>query len=205
MGNPRVGAVAESTAVSVAESTDVNSDDVQSETVFGRALGKFTGDGVGSMFRAIPDLERLVLTEVLTRLTTVITIKGVDYSVKQAANAFRQLHKLGVAKGKAVCSQLPSWSKDDDSVPAVIDEELYELFIVNQGYVDVKTDENGERNYVGVPCLLKKADVAVYEGIDEAFLELGLNRSRRGSKGYWSEDDIDELVEDIKTRLAELN
>ena len=198
-----------SQTVSVADSTDVADNDV-SVSIFERALGTFTGEGVGSMFRGIPELERLVLTEMVARLESTMEVNGETYTVAQARNAFRALHKQGVETGKRTCSQLPQWAKKSDSPDAeyaetVIDEEIYDIFTVDRGYVDVKSNAEGERDYAGVPCLLREAESRLYNEIDAFIGELGMGRSRRGNKGYWSEYDLDELVTEMKARIAEIS
>lgn len=198
-----------SQTVSVADSTDVADNEV-SVSIFERALGTFTGDGVGSIFRGIPELERLVLTEMVARLESTIEVNGVTFTVSQARNAFRALHVQGIKVGKRTCEQLPTWAKKSDApeteyVETVIDEEVYDIFTVDRGYIDVKSNAEGVRDYAGVPCLLREADSRLYEVIDEFIGELGMGRSRRGNKGYWSEYDLDELVAEMKERLAEIS
>jgi hypothetical protein len=210
MGNPRVGTVAESTAVVTAETVTVTDGDASVITsTFGQASAMFTVDGVASMFESIPEAERLLLTEMLKRLKSKVVVNGVEYSVQQARDAFKELHLDGIREGKRACSQLPSWAKksdgpDAENIPTVIDEEVYDLLTVTRGGIDVKANADGKRDYQGVPCILREADSRLYLAIDEFFLELSFGRSRRGAKGYWSEQSIPELIEKIEARLAEL-
>jgi len=198
-----------SQTVLVADSTDVTGNDVP-VSLFERALGTFTGDGVGSIFRTIPELERLVLTEMVARLESTMEVNGVTFTVSEARSSFKALHVQGVKTGKRTCEQLPTWAKKSDApeteyAETIIDKEIYDIFTVERGFIDVKSNEEGVRDYVGVPCLLRGADARLYNAIDEFIGELGMGRSRRGNKGYWSEYDLDELVAEMKARIAEIS
>ena len=198
-----------SQTVLVADSTDVTGNDVP-VSVFEQGMSLFTGPGVASIFQALPGLELHFLTEVLARLESTTEVNGVTFTVAKARATFKQLHLDGIREGKRTCSQLPTWAKKSDApdveyLETVIDERFYDLLTVTDGKVDVKANEDGVRDYAGVPCLLPKADARLYVAIDEFIGELGMGKSRRGSKGYWSEVDIDELIVDIKARIAEIS
>lgn len=198
-----------SQTVLVADSTDVTGNDVP-VTVFEQGMTLFTGSGVASIFQALPGLELHFLTEVVARLESTVEVNGVTFTVKQARSTFKELHVRGVGQGKRTCSQLPTWAKKSDApeteyAETVIDERVYDLLTVTDGLIDVKADDEGVRNYAGVPCLLPKADARLYKAIDEFIGELGMGKSRRGNKGYWADLDIDAFLVDAKARIAELS
>ncbi len=198
-----------SQTVSVADSTDVTGDDAP-VSVFEQGMSLLTGNGVSSIFQALPGLELHFLTEMVARLESTVEVNGVTYTVSQARASFKKLHVEGIRVGKRTCEQLPTWAKKSDApeteyVETVIDEEIYDIFTTDRGYIDVKSNAEGVRDYAGVPCLLREADSRLYDAIDEFIGEIGMGRSRRGNKGYWSDVDVEQWVIDAKARIAEIS
>jgi hypothetical protein len=198
-----------SQTVLVADSTNVAGDDAP-VSVFEQGMSLLTGNGVSSIFQALPGLELHFLTELVARLESTMEVNGVVYTVSEARSSFKALHVAGIREGKRTCSQLPTWAKKSDGpdveyAETVIDEEIYDIFTVNRGFIDVKSNDEGVRDYVGVPCLLREADSRLYNAIDEFIGELGMGKSRRGNKGYWSDIDVEQYVIDAKARIAEIS